>query len=86
MKKLLSLPTLKPIDKIVLLCIIENMVFNQCLMTSQEIATAIGETRKLTLNSIQKLEELDYIKCKVDGKFRERKTIITKRLNNLINE
>jgi hypothetical protein len=55
-------------------------------MTSQDIANSIGLSRKITLDSIQKLEELDYITCKVEGAFRMRKTKLTQRLLNLIKE
>jgi len=86
MKKLLKLKELNPTDKLVILTIQENLFFNECNLTSQEIATSIGLSRKITLDSIQKLEELDYITCKVDGAFRSRKTKITQRLQNLIKE
>lgn len=84
MKNLLKLKELKPLDKIVMLCIIENTVFNECRMTSIEIAYATSLTKKQTLDSLTKLEELDFIKCKIDGKFRQRITTITKRFNNLM--
>ena len=86
MKKLLTLKELTPTDKLVIITLQENMFFGECKMTSQEIATSIGLSRKLTLNSIQKLEELDYITCKVEGAFRSRTTKLTQRLNNLITE
>jgi hypothetical protein len=86
MKKLLKLKELNPTDKLVILTIQDNLFFNECNLTSQEIATSIGLSRKITLDSIQKLEELDYITCKVDGAFRSRKTKITQRLQNLIKE
>lgn len=82
--KLLALRELQAIDKLIILAIIENSVFDECRLTSQEIATAIGSTRKITLDSIQKLEEMDYITCKVEGAFRMRKTKLTQRLTNLI--
>jgi transcription initiation factor IIE alpha subunit len=84
MKNLLKLKELKPLDKIVMLCVIENMVFNECRMTSCEIAHATATTKKQTLDSLAKLEELDFIKCKVEGKYRTRITTITNRFNNLI--
>lgn len=83
--KLLALRELNATDKIILLVIINNTIWSECIMTSQEIANATGLTRKVTLNSIQKLEEMDYITCKVDGEYRKRITKITKRLNNIIN-
>jgi len=86
MKKLLTLKELNPTDKLVIITIQENLFFGECNLTSQEIATSIGLSRKITLDSIQKLEELDYITCKVEGAFRSRKTKITQRLNNLIQE
>jgi CTP-dependent riboflavin kinase len=86
MKKLLKLKELNPTDKLVILTIQENLFFNECNLTSQEIATSIGLSRKITLDSIQKLEELDYITCKVEGAFRMRKTKLTQRLENLIKE
>jgi Mn-dependent DtxR family transcriptional regulator len=86
MKKLLTLKELNPTDKLVILTIQDNLMFNECLMTSQDIANAIGLSRKITLDSIQKLEELDYITCKVEGAFRMRKTKLTQRLLNLITE
>lgn len=86
MKKLLTLRELTPTDKLVILTIQDNTVFNECRLTSQDIATAIGLTRKVTLDSIQKLEELDYITCKVQGEYRLRITKLTQRLNNLIKE
>lgn len=84
MKNLLKLKELNPIDKLVILTIQDNLIFNECIMTSQEIANSIGLSRKVTLDSIQKLEELDYIQCSVNGAFRQRKTKITQRLNNLL--
>jgi Mn-dependent DtxR family transcriptional regulator len=86
MKKLLKLKELNPTDKLVILTIQDNLMFNECRMTSQDIANAIGLSRKITLDSIQKLEELDYITCKVEGAFRMRKTKLTQRLTNLIQE
>jgi Mn-dependent DtxR family transcriptional regulator len=86
MKKLLKLKELNPTDKLVILTIQDNLMFNECLMTSQDIANSIGLSRKITLDSIQKLEELDYITCKVEGAFRMRKTKLTQRLLNLITE
>ena len=86
MKKLLTLKELTPTDKLVIITIQDNLVFGECLMTSQEIANSIGLSRKKTLDSIQKLEELDYLICKVEGAFRSRKTKLTQRLNNLIQE
>jgi len=85
-QKLLALRELAPIDKLVILTVIDNTVFGDCRMTSQDIATSIGMTRKLTLDSIQKLEEMDYIECKVEGAYRMRKTKITQRLSNLIKD
>jgi transcription initiation factor IIE alpha subunit len=85
-QKLLALRELNPTDKIILLVINENTVWNQCIMTSQEIANAAALTRKVTLDSIQKLEELDFITCKVEGAYRKRITKITQRLTNLIKE
>jgi len=82
--KLLSLRELTPTDKIILMVIIDNYIFNQCTLTSQDLATASGLTRKVTLDSIQKLEEMDYITCKVDGAYRRRISKITTRLQNLI--
>lgn len=84
MKELLKLKELTPVDKLVIITIQDNTVFNECIMTSQEIANSIGLSRKKTLDSIQKLEELDYITCKVEGQFRSRKTKLTQRLLNLI--
>jgi DNA-binding Lrp family transcriptional regulator len=84
--KLLALRELDPTDKIILMVIIDNYIFNQCVMTSQDISNAAGLTRKVTLDSIQKLEEMDYITCKVDGAYRRRITKITQRLQNLIKE
>jgi DNA-binding MarR family transcriptional regulator len=86
MKKLLKLKELNPTDKLVILTIQDNLFFNECNLTSQEIATSIGLTRKVTLDSIQKLEEMDYITCKVDGAYRRRVTKLTQRLENLIKE
>jgi Mn-dependent DtxR family transcriptional regulator len=86
MKKLLKLKELNPTDKLVILTIQDNLMFNECLMTSQDISNSIGLSRKITLDSIQKLEELDYITCKVEGAFRMRKTKLTQRLLNLITE
>ena len=86
MKKLLTLKELSPIDKLVIITIQENLFFGECLLTSQEIATSIGLSRKVTLDSIQKLEELDYITCSVIGAFRQRKTKLTQRLTNLIKD
>jgi Mn-dependent DtxR family transcriptional regulator len=82
--KLLSLREINPTDKIILMVIIDNTIFNQCIMTSQDIATAAGLSRKVTLDSIQKLEEMDYLTCKVDGSYRRRVTKLTPRLLNLI--
>lgn len=84
--KLLALRELAAIDKLVILAVIENTIFGECRLTSQDIATAIGSTRKVTLDSIQKLEEMDYITCKVEGAYRLRKTKLTQRLINLIKE
>lgn len=86
MKNLLKLKELTPIDKLVIITIQENLFFGECKLTSQEIANSIGLSRKITLDSIQKLEELDYVTCKVEGQFRSRKTKITTRLQNLIKE
>jgi len=86
MKNLLKLKELTPIDKLVIITIQDNTVFDECLMTSQDIANSIGLSRKKTLDSIQKLEELDYLTCKIEGQFRSRKTRITQRLLNLIKE
>ena len=86
MKELLKLKELSPIDKLVIITIQENLFFGECNLTSQEIAISIGLSRKVTLDSIQKLEELDYITCKVQGDFRSRKTKITQRLTNLLKE
>jgi len=86
MKNLLKLKELNPTDKLVILTIQDNIIFNECKMTSQDIANACALTRKITLDSIQKLEELDYITCEVKGEFRMRKIKLTKRLLNLITE
>ena len=86
MKKLLSLRELQPIDKLVIITLQENLIFDECLMTSQEVATSIGMSKKKTLDSINKLIELDYINCKIDGAFRSRKSKLTKRLQILLEE
>jgi MFS superfamily sulfate permease-like transporter len=86
MKKLLKLKELNPTDKLVILTIQDNLFFGECNLTSQELANSIGLTRKVTLDSIQKLCEMDYITCKVDGSYRRRLTKITQRLQNLIKE
>lgn len=84
MKKLLKLKTLTPLDK---LFILEVMNYEKmklpCNLTSQDFATALGTTRKNILNAIEKLIEMDYIKCKVVAPHRT--TTITERLYNIIN-
>ena len=84
--KLLALRELAPIDKLVILAVIDNTIFNECRLTSQDIATAIGLSRKKVIDTLDKLCELDYITCKVEGAYRLRKTKLTQRLLNLIKE
>jgi transcription initiation factor IIE alpha subunit len=81
--QLLKLKDLTPQDKIVLLVINENTLWGQCIMTSAELATAAGLTRKKVLDILIKLEELDFIQCKVEGNFRSRSTKLTQRLINI---
>lgn len=84
MKNLLKQKDLNSNDKIIIITINDNLIFNECLMTSNEIASATGLSRKKVIDSLDKLVEMDYIKCKVQGEYRSRKTTFTNRLNNLI--
>lgn len=84
MEKLLKLKSLDALDK---LFILQVMSYDglpiDCKMTSQEFAITLGTTRKKILDVIAKLEEMDYIKCKVVAPHRTTK--ITQRLYDLIN-
>jgi len=84
MKNLLKLRELSPIDKLLILTIQDNLVFGECIMTSQDLANSIGVSRKKVIDTLDKLCEMDYIECKVNGAVRQRKTKLTQRLCNLI--
>ena len=85
MTKLLKQKDLSANDKIIIITIFDNMIFGECTLTSQDIANATGLSRKKVINNLDKLIEMDYIKCIVKGEFRSRKTIPTLRLLNLLN-
>ena len=86
MKNLLIQKDINSNDKIIILTINDNLFFNECKMTSNEIASATGISRKKVIDSLDKLQEMDMLKCKVQGQFRSRTTTLTQRLQNLINE
>lgn len=65
-QKLLALRELTPIEKLVMLALIDKTIFGESSLTSKDIATAIGSTRRVAMETIQKLEEMDYITCKVE--------------------
>jgi len=86
MEKLLSQKDLNSNDKIIILTINDNLFYNQCKMTSAEIGAATGLSRKKVIDSLDKLFEMDMIKCIVQGQFRSRSTTLTQRLKNLLEE
>jgi hypothetical protein len=86
MKKLLKQKDLTPQDKIIIITINDNLFFGECKMTSAEIGAATGLPRKKIIDSLDKLVEMDMLKCIVQGQFRSRTSIPTQRLINLITE
>ena len=84
MKNLLKQKDLNPQDKLIILHLNDNMLFNECKLTSQDIANDLGLTRKKVIDTLDKLVEMDLITCKVDGQFRQRITKFTERLKKLI--
>lgn len=81
--KILKLKHITPVEKMVLLLVDEwNPLFTAFNMTSQEIATELGLTRKQVLDALGALIEHDYIECEVG--YRSRITKITKRFEDLI--
>jgi DNA-binding transcriptional regulator LsrR (DeoR family) len=86
MKNLLKQKDLNSNDKIIIITINDNLFFGECKMTSAEIGAATGLSRKKVIDSLDKLVEMDMIKCIVQGQFRSRSTTITSRLQNLIQE
>jgi hypothetical protein len=84
MKKLLTLKELTPQDKIIIITINDNLFFGECKMTSAEIGAATGLPRKKVIDSLTKLIEIDYIICKVDGRFNQRITTFTDRLKYIL--
>jgi hypothetical protein len=83
-KNLLKIKKLTALDKLFILKVLEFEHLNiPCSLTSQEFATALGVSRKSILNTIYKLEELDFIYCIVVAPTRT--TILTSRLHKLIN-
>ena len=84
MEKLLKLKSLEALDKLFIMHVLSyDELPLDCYQTSQEFATALGTTRKKILDTIAKLEEMDYIKCKISAPTRTTK--ITQRLRELIN-
>jgi DNA-binding transcriptional regulator LsrR (DeoR family) len=86
MKNLLKQKDLSANDKIIILTINDNLFFNECSLTSNEIASATGISRKKVIDSLDKLVEMNFINCKINGAFRSRTTTLTQRLQNLITE
>lgn len=82
-KKLLRMKNLTGLDKLFIMKVMEYEDLRlPCNLTSQEYAYELGVTRKAILDTIAKLEELDFIRCKVVAPTRT--TTITDRLYNLI--
>jgi len=86
MKKLLSQKDLTPQDKLVIIVINDNLMFGECKLTSNEIGALSGLSRKKVVDTLDKLCEMDMLKCTVQGQFRSRTTKPTERLQNLIKE
>jgi DNA-binding MarR family transcriptional regulator len=84
MKNLLKQKDLTPQDKLVIMVIIDNLIFGECKLTSNEIGALSGLSRKKVVDTLDKLSEMDMIKCTVQGQFRSRTTTLTPRLLNLI--
>lgn len=80
--KLLKLKELTPTQKLIIMLVLDYPQIIPFDMTSQEIANEIGLPRKVVLNELWVLEEMDFITCKVS--YRSRKISITKRLKDLI--
>jgi DNA-binding MarR family transcriptional regulator len=82
-KNLLKQKNLTALDKLFIMTVLEYDEYRiPCTLTSQDFATALGVTRKSILDVIAKLEEMDYIRCKVVAPTRHTK--ITDRLYNLL--
>lgn len=86
MKNLLKQRDLNSQDKLIILHLNDNMLFNECKLTSQDIANDLGLTRKKVIDTLDKLVEMDLITCIVKGEFRSRTTKFTDRLLNIISE
>lgn len=86
MKNLLKQKDLTPQDKLIIITINNNLIFNENKMTSAEIGAATGLSRKKVIDSLDKLVEMDMIKCVINGQFRSRTTTLTERLINLLQE
>lgn len=82
MKNLLKRKDLTPVDKLIIIYLIDWPTIMPCNLTSQLMANELGLKRKEVLNSFDKLQEMDFITCKVEP--RRRITKITPRLKQLI--
>lgn len=82
-KKLLKMRNITALEKLFITLVLEYEDLSlPCQLTSQEFATELGVSRKSILDAIAKLEEIDYIQCRVVAPHRTTK--ITDRLYNLI--
>jgi len=86
MTRLLKQKDLTPQDKVIIIVIVDNLMFGECKLTSQEIGAATGLSRNKVVDTLDKLCEMDMIKCNIQGQFRSRTTTPTERLQNLIKE
>ena len=82
-KNLLKQKNLTALDKLFIMTVLQYDEFKiPCTLTSQDFASALGVSRKSILDVIAKLEEMDYIRCKVVAPTRQ--TTLTDRLYNLL--
>ena len=86
MKKLLKQKDLTPQDKLIIMIINDNLMFGECKLTSQELGAASGLSRSKVVDTLDKLVEMDMIKCRVESQWRSRTTTIQPRLKNLLED
>ena len=82
-KRLLKNKELTSLEKLIIMLVMDTerlmIPFN---LTSQEIGIELGVSRKKVLDALNRLQELDYIKCKVQAPTRYTK--LTDRLKTMI--
>jgi hypothetical protein len=75
---------MNPVDKLVLLYIIDNTVYGQFNERSAEIGKALSITRNQALQALENLQISGYITTTKDGVARYRSTKITSKTKELI--